>query len=182
MKSYTTMDSQRGHCRPRRHGKTQLVSSLLFTAGMTPGWEKSPKAPPSPTGTKKKSRARSRSNRPRLRRVGRPPGPSRKNQNQFSGYARLHHFHQRDASVADRRGRVADRGGRRCRRAGGHRKSLGLRDRIRSAARVRASTGWTANWRVSSARWNRSQHVFGRGVVPCNCPSARKRAFAAWST
>src|SRR3981189_748624 len=33
--------SKRGHCRPRRHtGKTQLVSSLLFTAGMTPRWGK----------------------------------------------------------------------------------------------------------------------------------------------
>jgi len=59
MKSYLTKDIRNvgivGH---GGTGKTQLVSSLLYTAGMTPRWGKVAEAAPLPTGTMKKSRAR----------------------------------------------------------------------------------------------------------------------------
>ena len=59
MKTYLTKDIRNvgivGH---GGTGKTQLVSSLLYTAGMTPRWAKLRKGPPPQTSTKKRSRAR----------------------------------------------------------------------------------------------------------------------------
>ena len=119
-------------------GKTQLVSSLLFTAGMTPRLGKGDRGLHRHRLGRRRNRAQDLDQHgPRLRRMA-GAGQAGKNENQFSRYARLFDVHQRNEILADRRRRGADRGGRRGGRAGGHGKSLGLRDRIRPAARIRS--------------------------------------------
>ena len=161
-------------------GKTQLVSSLLFTAGMTPRLGKvTDGSTVTDWDEEEIARKISINTRPRLcRMAGARPGG--KNKNQFARYAGLFDLHQRNEILADRRRCVADRGGRGRGRAGGHRKSVGLRDRIRPAARVPAEldgprTGeLRARARVASAR------VRARRCADPAADRLGEEAFAAW--
>ena len=123
-------------------GKTQLVSSLLFTAGMTTRLGKVAEGN-TVTDWDEEEIARKITIHSSLAYAEWAPsgkrqhGPGGKNKNQFSGHAGLQHVSERHARVAGGGRRRADRGGRRGGRAGGHGKSVGLRDRVRRAARVR---------------------------------------------
>ena len=164
-------------------GKTQLVSSLLFTAGMTTRLGKVAEGN-TVTDWDEEEIARKITIHTGLAYAEWAPSAAaqaRKNKNQFSGHAGLQHVSERHARVAGGGGRRADRGGRRGGRAGGHGKSVGLRDRVRRAARVRSSTGWTASWRITTARWSRSRACSAATSCRCNCRSARRKRFAAWS-
>ena len=93
-------------------GKTQLVSSLLFTAGMTPRLGKVAEGSTVTDWDEEEIARKITINTGLAYAEWQAAGPSRKNKDQFSGYARLFHVHQRNEVVADRRRRVADRGGR----------------------------------------------------------------------
>ena len=159
-------------------GKTQLVSSLLFTAGMTPRLGKVRRRLHGHRLGRRGNRAQDhRSTRAWPTPNGRRRAQPEKTKDQSAGYARLLDIHQRNEIVADCRRRGADRGGRRGRRAGGHRKSVGLRHRIRSAARVRAELdgprAGELRPRDGIARSTCSDAAWCR----CNCRSARRKDF-----
>ena len=158
------------------------MSSLLFTAGMTPRLGKVAEGI-TVTDWDEEEIARKiiDSDRPGLRRMagaaGRRPKRLKINFLDTPGYST---FINDTQSFADRRRRRADPGGRRGGRAGGHRKSLGLRHRIRSAARLRhqldgprtgelRARAGIGRSRCSAAAWCR-----------CNCRSARRKSFGAW--
>ena len=93
-------------------GKTQLVSSLLFTAGMTPRLGKVAEGN-TVTDWDEEEIARKISIQTGIAYAEwAATGPGRKDQDQFSGHAGLQHVCERDARDADRRRCGADRGGR----------------------------------------------------------------------
>ena len=175
------MDPQRGHCRPRRHGENPARVVVAVHGGDDAAARQGGRRlRPSPTGTKKKSRAKFRSTPASPMPNGRPPA-SRKNENQSARHARLLDLHQRNEIFADRRRCLADRGGRRRGRAGGHRKSLGLRDRIRSAARLRPELDGPRTGELRARARHRSSRCSAAAWCRSNCPSARRKVSeASW--
>ena len=160
-------------------GKTQLVSSLLFTAGMTPRLGKVDRRKHRHRLGRRRDRAQDHdSHRASPTRNGRPPGKTEKTKINFLDTPGYSTFHQRNARVADGGGRGADRGGRARGRAGGHRKSVGLRDRVRSAARIRDQLDGPRAGEFRSRAWSRCSSVFGRGVVPMQLPIGAEKAFS----
>ena len=138
MKSYLTKDIRNvgivGH---GGTGKTQLVSSLLFTAGMTPRWGKVAEGTTT-TDWDEEEIGRKISIQTGLAYAEWPVHAvlRRQSKNQFHRSSRLFHVHHRSQSVVDRRRRRADHRRRARRRASHHRKSLGLLHGIRHSARV----------------------------------------------
>ena len=119
-------------------GKTQLVSSLLFTAGMTPRLGKVSDGS-TPTDWDEEEIARKISINTGLAYAEwAAPGQPEKTKINFldtPGYSTFINETKSSLIAADA---SLIRGGRGRGRPGGHRKSVGLRHRIRSAARVRA--------------------------------------------
>ena len=180
MKSYTTEWIRNvgivGH---GDTGKTQLVSSLLFTAGMTPRLGKVTDGSTVTDWDEEEVARKISINTGLAYAEWQARRPGRKNKNQSARHARLLDLHQRNEILADRRRRFADRGGRGRGRAGSHRESLGLRDRIRSAARLRPELDGSRAGELRARARLAAARVRPRCCSRSSCPSARKKASGA---
>ena len=161
-------------------GKTQLVSSLLFTAGMTPRLGKVSDGSTVTDWDEEEIARKISINTGFAYAEWRRLRPAGENENQSPRYARLLHVHQRNEILADRRRRCSDPRGCGRGRPGGHRKSVGLRHRIRPAARVRIELDGPRAGQLRTRAGIAPARVRPRRRAGPIAHRRRRNRFAAW--
>ena len=173
------MDTQRGHCRPRRHGENPARVVVAVHGGDDAALGKVTDGSTVTDWDEEEIARKISINTGLAYAEWQAPGQSGKDKNQFPRYAGLFHFHQRNEVVADRGRRRADRGGRGERRAGGDGKGVGLRDGIRAAARVRAELDGPRTGELRARARIAAAGVWARRGAGAIADRRRRRDFAA---